>query len=152
MSTRSDIAMQQENGTYQSIYCHFDGYPTHNGKLLLEHWTNPVKIKQLMELGDLSGLGEELGNETQSWKSPNPKWCLAYARDRGETDCDSMTYPDLGTLLENSNNDFLYVFSDNKWYFRGSHKSGILTELLTMDCYEEDKCCNPNGCYGGCKG
>ena len=43
----------------RSIYCHFDGYIAGVGKTLLNHYTDPEKVNDLMRLGDLSSLGKE---------------------------------------------------------------------------------------------
>lgn len=87
MATRSAIYMQNEDGTDTCIYCHWDGYPSHNGRILREHYQDRVKVEKLFSLGNLSVLGEEI--------DPNPdlehnfdNWqegvCLFYGRDRGD--------------------------------------------------------------------
>ena len=38
MSTRSRIAIKQNDGTYKSIYCHSDGYLEHNGYILYNYY------------------------------------------------------------------------------------------------------------------
>ena len=40
MATRSRIAIEKENGTVESIYCHWDGYPENNGRILVENYTD----------------------------------------------------------------------------------------------------------------
>ena len=57
MSTRCRIAIEQENGTIKSIYCHHDGYKSGVGAILRKHYTDPDKVAELIELGDLSSLG-----------------------------------------------------------------------------------------------
>lgn len=57
MSTRSRIAIEEDDGSIRSIYCHFDGYPEGVGAILKKHYTDPQKIEELLELGDLSILG-----------------------------------------------------------------------------------------------
>ena len=37
MSTRSYIAKQIGDNQFHTIYCHSDGYLTHNGAMLLDH-------------------------------------------------------------------------------------------------------------------
>ena len=37
MSTRSFIGFVTENGEFTGNYCHYDGYPEHVGKILVEH-------------------------------------------------------------------------------------------------------------------
>jgi hypothetical protein len=44
MATRSRIGIELEDGVIESIYCHWDGYPENNGKILLEHYQDPNKI------------------------------------------------------------------------------------------------------------
>ena len=60
MATRSRIAIENEDGTVDSIYCHWDGYPSHNGKILKEHYSDRAKLKQLIELGSISSLGSKI--------------------------------------------------------------------------------------------
>jgi len=82
MATRSLIGKLNEDGTITNIYCHFDGYPEHNGVILQEHYSTPFKVEQLLALGNLSVLGELIG-EKQSFDDRISGSCLAYGRDRG---------------------------------------------------------------------
>jgi hypothetical protein len=58
MGTRSTIALEFADGTVQQVYCHWDGYLEHNGKILQEHYSDPFKLRDLIDLGDMSSLGE----------------------------------------------------------------------------------------------
>jgi hypothetical protein len=63
MSTSSYIGIlgpEGPNPTVKFIYCHFDGYPEHNGMMLAKHFDTPFKVAKLIELGDISSLGETL--------------------------------------------------------------------------------------------
>ena len=60
MGTRSNIAIQLPNGKFKQVYAHWDGYPSCNGKLLLEHYQDTKKIKQLITIGGVSSLGKDL--------------------------------------------------------------------------------------------
>ena len=44
MGTRSAIAMKTEDGI-RSIYCHWDGYVDHNGRILKEFYSTDEKVK-----------------------------------------------------------------------------------------------------------
>lgn len=57
MSTRSRIGIRNKDNTITSIYCHWDGYPEWNGKMLLTHYTKLEDVKKLIQLGNLSTLG-----------------------------------------------------------------------------------------------
>ena len=71
MATRSRIAIENQDGTVTSIYCHFDGYLDGVGKKLFEHYDRE-KTEKLIELGDISVLGESTLDT------------IAYHRDRNE--------------------------------------------------------------------
>jgi hypothetical protein len=86
MSTRSRIAIEKESGIVNSIYCHFDGYVSGVGKTLFNHY-DKEKLQKLIELGDISSLGESTEDT------------VAYCRDRGE-DLHSTSYLDVEGLFE----------------------------------------------------
>ena len=77
MATRSTIAIEHEDGTVEQVYCHFDGYLSHNGKILQEHYTDRSKVEQLVALGDMSILGNEIG-EKQDFDNPVNGWTLLH--------------------------------------------------------------------------
>ena len=105
MSTRSRIAIENQDGTVTSVYCHFDGYVKGVGKTLFENY-NREKTEQLVALGNLSQLNES--TETT----------IAYCRDRGE-DLNKTIYIDVEELFEmNSRGGLDYVYcltKDNIW-------------------------------------
>jgi hypothetical protein len=87
MATRSRIGIENENGTIESIYCHWDGYPDNNGKILARHYTDTEKVKALIGLGDISSLHENVSpadGVSHSFGAPADKVTVAYHRDRGE--------------------------------------------------------------------
>jgi hypothetical protein len=91
MATRSTIAMRTPEGTIRSIYCHWDGYPDGVGATLNVHYTDPIKTAELISLGDLSSLHEEIGTYND-FGNPTEGICLFYGRDRGETGVDAITH------------------------------------------------------------
>lgn len=87
MATRSRIAIENEDGSVTSIYCHWDGYPEHVGRILQEYYTDREKVKKLIALGSLSSLFPELEAPTDavhSFDKPLDGITIAYHRDRGE--------------------------------------------------------------------
>lgn len=58
MSTRSTIALEHADGTVEQVYCHYDGYISHNGKILLEQYSDPFKLRDLIDCGDMATFGE----------------------------------------------------------------------------------------------
>ena len=120
MSTRSNIAFDNGGEVYM-IYCHFDGYPENVGKILAEHYTDIEKVEELMDLGDLSILGKEIGEKQDFDNYTNRSWCLAYGRDRGEEGCEARTYVNLRAVenaFQGAGCDYLYVFDGQEWLFK----------------------------------
>ena len=119
MGTRSAIAMKTEDGI-RSIYCHWDGYVDHNGRILKEFYSTDEKVKSLLDLGDLSSLGIEVG-EKQDFDNRDTQpdgWCLAYGRDRGETDVEAKTFDDVKTWVESMANswcEYFYLWDGKDW-------------------------------------
>ena len=85
MATRSRIGIQNEDGSVNSVYCHWDGYPENNGDILVVHYKEREKVQKLIGLGSLSSLAPEIdAPEGHSYENPVPGVTVAYHRDRGE--------------------------------------------------------------------
>ena len=100
MGTRSTIALEYADGTVDQIYCHWDGYLEHNGQILHKHYSDPFKVRQLMDLGDMSSLGERLGTQHAFDKAPEGE-CTFYLRDRKEQGCKAKQFKDYADYIEN---------------------------------------------------
>ena len=61
MGTRSTIAIEFADGTVSQVYCHWDGYLAHNGKILQDSYTDPFKVRALVDLGGFSSLRSTVG-------------------------------------------------------------------------------------------
>ena len=144
MATRCNIGMVNADGSITGIYCHYDGYPAGVGKTLLNHYNNFVIVADLMDLGDLSVLGEKMDSEddNHSFKSPAPGVTVAYGRDRGEKNVDGIIYEDRGGYedsMDNYGTDYQYLFSDDKWLYRDCKCDW---SLLTSQVCENFNYCN----------
>ena len=120
MSTRSTIAKLNPDGTVTSIYCHFDGYPDGVGATLEEHYADSTKIDQLLALGDLSILGDEIGEQVDfdSYSHDALSQCLAYGRDRGETGIDALSHMNVDGWLvmrRGSGCEYGYLRDGSEW-------------------------------------
>jgi len=113
MATRSYIGVRNTDASVDYIYCHFDGYPDHNGKILTEHYADMDKVNALMKLGDLSVLGEQIGGK-HDFNKRTRGWCLAYGRDRGEMNV-SVKTGDYKELINDRNVDYVYIFDGDYW-------------------------------------
>ena len=114
MATRSLIGKLNADGTITNIYCHWDGYPSHNGVILQEFYNTPVKVDQLLALGNLSALDEEIG-EKQDFDDRSTQggnWCLAYGRDRGESNQEAKTVTRKEFFSKDHGVDYLYLYNN----------------------------------------
>ena len=118
MSTRSSIAVK--HGPWiKSIYCHWDGYPEHNGRILLEHYTSS-KANNLVALGNLSSLQPRIDpnpDEEHSYASPVDDVCVFYARDRGEEDQEWSSHDsESDWIMHMRHCEYFYLMDDGVWY------------------------------------
>jgi hypothetical protein len=106
MATRSRIAIKHQDGTIDSIYCHWDGYPSGVGQMLVEHYSRK-EAEQLMEVGDIRTLAD------------TPDRCEDY-KDAGRS------YPNLESFLQNlgkRHEEYGYVLmEDDRWYYISVHE------------------------------
>ena len=120
MGTRSRIAIRNADNTYISIYCHWDGYPSHVGALLIKHYATEEKARELLALGNLSSLRENIGQKHKfnSGQGRDNRWTTAYSRDRGEADQEAEEHADLDALkaaAQNSGAEWVYIFTPAGW-------------------------------------
>ena len=130
MSTRSNIGILNADKTVTYIYCHFDGYLGHNGKILSEHYTTEEKVRELIGLGDLSCLGEEIGEKQDFDQYPrvNKTWCLAYGRDRGESNTEAKTI-DYFEYTKGDLEEYIYLFTNEFGWEVRENGSGYWADL-----------------------
>jgi hypothetical protein len=131
MATRSRIAIENQDGTVTSIYCHFDGYLSGVGRLLKEYYTTQPKVQALIDLGDISSLD----------MTPFKMSTVAYARDQGE-DFKQTTYDNVPTLFEagfNSGVEYIYCFiRDGRWLVSDGGPVIDLEEAIEEGCFENN--------------
>jgi hypothetical protein len=138
MATRSLIGIKNSDTSVFYIYCHWDGYPSHHGPILMNHYNNKQIVYELMDLGDLSSLQKNLYCEdnNHSWENPAEGVCVAYGRDRGETDVDYKMVNDVKEYLQKGAGvDHLYLFDPtiNKWMIDDINR-GVFVELTPEMC------------------
>ena len=85
MGTRSNIIVEREDGKWCRIYSHWDGYPSHHGPLLLNHYNRQARAKSLVSYGDLSSLDRHNNKPPgHSYDTPVKGHTVYCGRDRGE--------------------------------------------------------------------
>ena len=125
MSTRSFIGVQRIGGGVEGVYCHWDGYPTGVGRVLLGSYADERSVEGLVALGSISELGE------------SPETTLSYHRWRGEP-IETLRYVDLGDLAgRGSGYPYVYVFTPSGWVF--SAKGSEFRPLTPADVGRGDR-------------
>ena len=126
MGTRSAIGYKTPEGKVRGIYCHYDGYIAHNGKILQEHYQAAYKVAQLVELGDMSTMGEEVGRQVDfNDRSAHQGQCVYYGRDRGESDVETQTYETIGDFVDAfAGCEYFYIYANGKWLVHDKHSVG----------------------------
>jgi len=138
MGTRSTIALEFADGTVEQVYCHWDGYLEHNGKILFEHYTDPFKLRDLIDMGGISSLGKVIGkkhpfgpawNETNIAKKAKIEsefeaareagYTTFYARDRGEDVTKEQFVDFQDYLAHHQYEEYEYILrKDGNWYVK----------------------------------
>lgn len=158
MATRSRIGVMHGD-VIKHVYCHWDGYPSHNGDILLKNY-NSAKANELVSLGDISSLRPEIGVEhpfsrfeTQISDAEYDRlygdMTTFYHRDRGEEQAKdwrvSTTFEDFLDAVEGCWGEWYYVMKDGEWFVgniyerdaRHYRKLVSLKESLEIETAEE---------------
>ena len=137
MATRSTIGVLNTDGSVTAVYCHWDGYPENNGKLLIENYATENAVRGLIELGSISSLGPKIGEKHPFSKFENDSgdhplvgaakearialaeregWTTFYGRDRGETDVAPNTFPSVADFVNEFGEEYNYLFINGTWF------------------------------------
>lgn len=147
MGTRSAIGIQNSDGSIKAIYCHWDGYPSWNGRILKDYYTDETKVRDLIALGDISSLRAEIGEQhpfdTYHLKKEDidsrwENWTTAYGRDRGETDIDARDYVSANDFYNRFDMgvEYIYLFKDGEWIMNSVYGK---TEWIPVTVALEEK-------------
>ena len=128
MGTRSRIGVMHGD-LVKSVYCHWDGYIAHNGKILNENYTS-AQANELVALGDLSSLRPTIGVEhafshydtemkQEDYEALYGNMTTFYGRDRGEKNTEFKVAHTFAEFLEQCDNcgaEYYYINKDGVWY------------------------------------
>lgn len=157
MSTRSYIAKQVGENQYRTIYCHSDGYLTHNGAMLYDHFNDAEKLDELLNLGDISYLAPNINPDPSKPHSFNyderqDGVIVAYGRDRGDKDVEAKMFTQGQLTSTDSWIAYIYVFNkDGQWVYGrpGQDVSEFRNVKEGLDsAYSYYKMERPEGYYG----
>jgi len=146
MATRSRIGYEMKSGSIRHIYSHWDGYPSNNGKLLVQHYNTYGKIKQLIDGGDISSLGPEIGEKHDfDDQTVRDRMTTFYGRDRGEEGTKakvSKTKASYANPSRDGDIEFYYLFKDGEWQVfdsYGTKKWEPVKKVLGMEGIENEE-------------
>jgi len=107
-----------------NVKLHFDGYPEGVGAVLIQHYTDPLKVMELVKYGAMSSIGKEVHPDPQgphSFGNPQEDVCVFYGRDREDDDCAPGTAESLEEFWQGVRGDvfieYVYTFdvTASKW-------------------------------------
>lgn len=139
MSTNSSVSVRVGD-SIKVIYGHWDGYPSHVGRLLLDHYNTQEKAESLVNLGNFSSLDVSVEcPEGHSFDSKAERCTTFYGRDRGEEGQECRVYPISEGVPDRELQEFDYYWDGEKWYVH----CGYLDELkggvpLTKEICDND--------------
>ena len=112
-----------------SVYCHWDGYPSFNGRVLREFYDTKEKVEQLINGGNISSLHTNAG-----WKNETlPEVGPLYYTSRGESIDDNEPRVDENIVdFLNDGEEYAYIFNQrfNEWICYDLHDiTAKLTEI-----------------------
>ena len=127
MATRSRIGIELPGGKVKSVYCHWDGYPSHRIPLLLEHYSERAKVEQLIELGSICSLRPRLApnaGEIHNYENDIKDITLVYGRDMKQADFVTVNIEENREAFRIGDvEEYGYLFTlDNEWlYVKGEY-------------------------------
>jgi len=111
MATRSRIAVELDNGTVKSVYCHWDGYPDGVGNDLLNmRFSSTSEVEDFIDEGSRSTVDEP--------------YYVKYGKSRGE----ELEEPDVHTSANEYFNgdieEYGYLFTkEGEWHVKSAYGS-----------------------------
>jgi hypothetical protein len=122
MATRSSIAYVNSSNQLVSVYCHWDGYLEHNGRILSEHYNTQSQVEALVSMGSMSSLGSTIGKKIDfdSQSDSTHEQSIFHCRDRGEPlQIDTFeTAEEMVDSYDRMGCEYFYIYgTDGEWYY-----------------------------------
>ena len=149
MATRSVIAkLDSKTKKIKAVYCHNDGYLAHVGTVLDSHYQDDWKVECLLSHGDLSQLGENIGEKVDFGDTElihKNNQCVFYSRDRSEklANRKPIILEDDIALVEFADTachaQYIYMYAFGAWYvycMAEDNQFAELDDVLSKVFYE----------------
>lgn len=110
MGTASMIGIYNDDGSVTATYCHYDGYLSYNGQLLVQSYNTAETAKAVANAGYLSGLTSDLDHDLRAAVHQNEE---------------PKVYNSVKTFLEcgdkHAGADYLYLFDGEAWFYTDTY-------------------------------
>lgn len=118
MSTNAGVAVRTGE-TFQTIYCHWDGYPEYMLPMLRDNYNSLELANKLISMGDASLIEKNIEPDParpHDFDNYQEDVCVFYHRDRGDSweSCRSVCYSKCD-LFRVPAFDYVYIFEDGQW-------------------------------------
>ncbi len=118
MGTRATIGLVKGDQVEYIGLCK-NGYPEHTGSILKEHYNTPNKIQQLLDMGEVSVLGIDIGEKHKFVAFCGDSQCTFFIRDRNETSDEFKSRTiSLSDWNRECTHDYNYIFNNGFWICR----------------------------------
>tara|TARA_B100000497_G_C7625810_1_gene376079 strand:- start:250 stop:615 length:366 start_codon:yes stop_codon:yes gene_type:complete len=113
MATRSRIAVELDDGTVKSVYCHWDGYPNGVGQdLLNQDFSTTEQVERFIDEGSRSTVDE------------------SYYEKYGESRGEKLEKPDVHSSVDDyyrsDIEEYGYLFTnEGEWHVKSAYSSRI---------------------------
>jgi hypothetical protein len=136
MATRSTIAVEHADGTVSQVYCHWDGYLSHNGQILVDHYDTQEKAEQLVSFGSMGSLRPKcIPDPAKTHSSINPQDDVTtyYGRDNGEPFVVPSLYPTVDNYKRNLQcEEYDYLFTEGQWEVSNGRGYELVAQALEV--------------------
>ena len=135
MGTRSTIAIEFADASVSQIYCHWDGYLENNGQILRDNYTDPFKVRELIDLGDFSALRETVEETREGCYSQRGEDCGArrYMNvDEYFADCQQEEYD---YLLTERTGWLVRCYASNGKWVTMAEAQALIEKMNEEECY-----------------
>lgn len=130
----------KKDGSIESIYCHYDGYPTGVGSNLYKYYSDYDVVKELINLGDIESLKEKVKSDGTGKDNVT----VAYHRDLGEklktnTAKINKNIDEFNDMLFDAWVGYIYLYDEKsgKWLWDNYYIASDKLELKPLEEYFE---------------
>ncbi len=122
MATHSTISVELDDQTIISAYCHFDGYVSYNGRILVLHYSDRSKAIELVKLGAMSSINDDGSSD------PYSEFYYYSEFYHGE-------FTDFSHYLDNlEREEYNYLMrKDGLWYVETDQGFKLVTEQIVIE-------------------